>query len=608
LTVSSVGVFASNYKPNPAYTAVVDYFYETSTPIASEDPPPCDPTDSLLLTTQATNGTILRTPDNSSYACGEVVTLTAQPDASATFLGWGGALSGTANPVDLTINADTTVTANFALDTSPPQVSNINVTASETSAAASWQTDELSTGFVEYGLTPSYELGSVASSTLSTTHAVTLPGLSEGEVYHYRVTAEDSLGNSASGADATFTTTTSGGGTGGAGGGPTDTCEGSCGGKSPTGCWCDDQCSQFGDCCPDKADVCDGGQTDTCEGSCGGQTPAGCWCDDQCSQFGDCCPDKTDVCGAIDVWYGAYQVFGEAGISQRFINVLGNVQDPDGIASLTYSLNGAPGLPLSIGSDGRRLERSGDFNIEIPYAGLSAGVNEIAIRASDTQSNVSTETIQVEHVDTVIAPLPYSIDWSSVTEVSDVAQIVDGKWLLESDGLRVLEPGYDRLVAIGDLQWTNYEATVEITLNKALDVNTTFSPFIGLAMRWTGHFDWGGSQPVIGWHPFGCLMGYTHGPSVSKMRGWTSDGSTIGGDGASEPAVGIPYLYKMRGEPLPGGDIQYSMKMWPSGQPEPSAWSITHIEAQPTASGSLLVVVHEADVTVGDVAVVPVGN
>jgi hypothetical protein len=311
---------------------------------------------------------------------------------------------------------------------------------------------------------------------------------------------------------------------------------------------------------------------------------------------------------AIDVWYGAYQVFGEAGIPQRFINVLGNVQDPDGIASLTYSLNGAAALPLSIGPDGRRLERSGDFNVEVPYAGLPAGASEITIRASDTVGDVSTETLQVEHVDTVVALLPYSIDWGSVTEVSDVAQIVDGKWLLGSDGLRVLEPGYDRLVAIGDLQWTNYEATVEITLNAPLDVNTTFPPFIGLAMRWTGHFARNGEQPRSDWYPLGCLMGYTRGPSVSRMTGWTSDGSTFGGDSRPEPTVGVPYVYKMRGEPLPNGDIQYSMKLWPSGQLEPATWAITHIEAQPTASGSLLVVAHEADITLGNVAIVPVGN
>jgi regulation of enolase protein 1 (concanavalin A-like superfamily) len=207
LTVSSVGVFAANFNPNPAYTAVVDYFYETSAPIASEDPPLCDPADALVLTTQATNGVIVRNPDQSSYSCGDVVTLTAQPNVGATFLGWGGALSGTANPEVLTINADTTVTASFDLDTTAPLVSNVNVTASQTSAVVSWQTNELSVGTVEYGLTTAYGLGPVSSSTLSTAHAVTLPGLIEGQVYHYRITTADSLNNSATGADATFTTT-----------------------------------------------------------------------------------------------------------------------------------------------------------------------------------------------------------------------------------------------------------------------------------------------------------------------------------------------------------------------------------------------------------------
>lgn len=38
------------------------------------------------------------------------------------------------------------------------------------------------------------------------------------------------------------------------------------------GCWCDDVCGEFGDCCP----------------GCGPQ-PEGCWCDAGCQEFGDCC-------------------------------------------------------------------------------------------------------------------------------------------------------------------------------------------------------------------------------------------------------------------------------------------------------------------------------
>jgi len=34
----------------------------------------------------------------------------------------------------------------------------------------------------------------------------------------------------------------------------------------------------------------------TCEGRCGLQSQDGCWCDDQCSLYGDCCPDYEALC------------------------------------------------------------------------------------------------------------------------------------------------------------------------------------------------------------------------------------------------------------------------------------------------------------------------
>jgi hypothetical protein len=39
----------------------------------------------------------------------------------------------------------------------------------------------------------------------------------------------------------------------------------------------------------------------TCQGSCGGQSPDGCWCDDECFGFGDCCIDICDWCEPPDV-------------------------------------------------------------------------------------------------------------------------------------------------------------------------------------------------------------------------------------------------------------------------------------------------------------------
>jgi hypothetical protein len=73
------------------------------------------------------------------------------------------------------------------------------------------------------------------------------------------------------------------------------TCAGACGEQSPDGCWCDDLCSGYGDCCGDFEQVCEPAGP-SCAGSCGGQAD-GCWCDKACSKYGDCCDDYQPVCG-----------------------------------------------------------------------------------------------------------------------------------------------------------------------------------------------------------------------------------------------------------------------------------------------------------------------
>src|SRR5690349_19578509 len=42
----------------------------------------------------------------------------------------------------------------------------------------------------------------------------------------------------------------------------------------------------------------------------------------------------------VNLWYGNYQTFGAKGVPQQWVNILGNVTSPVGIAMLTYSLNG----------------------------------------------------------------------------------------------------------------------------------------------------------------------------------------------------------------------------------------------------------------------------
>lgn len=51
----------------------------------------------------------------------------------------------------------------------------------------------------------------------------------------------------------------------------------------------------------------------------------------------------------IDVWYGSNQKIGHLGHAQNDFNLLGHVDADDGVAELTYSLNGAAPETLKIG-------------------------------------------------------------------------------------------------------------------------------------------------------------------------------------------------------------------------------------------------------------------
>ena len=132
----------------------------------------------------------------------------------------------------------------------------------------------------------------------------------------------------------------------------------------------------------------------------------------------------------IDVWYGSPQLFGQLGVPQQWVNILGNVTDPDGIATLTYALNGGTDSTLSTGPDSRRLADEGDFNVEIDHTDLVDGPNSVVIKATDNLGFTTTETVTVNYTSGNAWPLPYSVDWDTVIDVQDVAQIVDGKWAL----------------------------------------------------------------------------------------------------------------------------------------------------------------------------------
>lgn len=71
----------------------------------------------FTLNVSALNGTIVKNPDKLAYDSASTVQLTATPATGYLFTGWSGDILGIENPVQVTMNADKNITANFAIMT-----------------------------------------------------------------------------------------------------------------------------------------------------------------------------------------------------------------------------------------------------------------------------------------------------------------------------------------------------------------------------------------------------------------------------------------------------------------------------------------------------------
>ena len=304
--------------------------------------------------------------------------------------------------------------------------------------------------------------------------------------------------------------------------------------------------------------------------------------------------------------YGHRQEFGQKGLPQDWVNVLGNVTDPDGVGSFAYSLNGGSQIPLSRGPDTRRLAGAGDFNIDLPLSSLNFAPdsNIVLLTARDNLSNVTVERVVVR-VHGVTWPLPATVAWDSYSDVLAAAQVVDGSWYLDGGGLRTEQIGYDRLVAIGDRTWTDYEVLVPITIH-SVDPGgytpTSGCPVVGIFFRWTGHTDnpVSGWQPKSGWNPCGLLGMYAYNTPANggeRLEFWqhATDGS-----GKTIP-LGVTHMFRMSVETRPQG-VVYGLKVWDQSSPEPGAWDLTYtLNPSVATHGSLMLLAHHVDATFGEV-------
>ena len=95
-------------------------------------------------------------------------------------------------------------------DTTAPIISGISSTTTTTTAEITWSTDEMSDSMVWYSTTTSFVISSttlsVSSSSLVTSHILSLSGLNASTTYSFIAVSTDTAGNSATSTESLFTT------------------------------------------------------------------------------------------------------------------------------------------------------------------------------------------------------------------------------------------------------------------------------------------------------------------------------------------------------------------------------------------------------------------
>jgi hypothetical protein len=327
-------------------------------------------------------------------------------------------------------------------------------------------------------------------------------------------------------------------------------------------------------------------------------------------------PEGPDPDRTIRVWYGPEQRFGHLGEPQRWVNVLGNVGGAGSLETLAFELNDQEVRPLSVGTDLHRLAVAGDFNVELGWDELRPGPNRLRILARWNDGATASTIIRLVVERGLAWPLPYRVDLSRVRDLQNAVQVVDGEWRLTSDGVRTVTRWYDRVLAVGDDSWTDYEATILLTLHGFTPAQggppTYGVPHVGIGLRWPGHSA-DGLQPSRQWHPIGAATEFLIQPDgrSGRWRILADGGAHFAEVRAPEILPLAPGRFRLKAQvtTLPDGRSRYRVKQWNDGAPEPAGWAVEGREdaGEDVTTGSLLVVPHNTDVTVHEIQVVPVG-
>lgn len=318
---------------------------------------------------------------------------------------------------------------------------------------------------------------------------------------------------------------------------------------------------------------------------------------------------------SIDLWYGRHQRVADRGVPQRWFNVLGRVSHSAEVTSLTGRLDGQDPVGLTMGPDDHRLVAAGDFNMDIDLDGLAAGEHRVTLAATYTDGTCATEDLLLtvgEH--RVIEP-DLDIDWQTDGIPNEHAQIVDGVWEVNGRYVTTREIGYDRLIAIGDVSWRDYEVRVPVLVH-AIESRAYTWPSVhtgvGIVLRWKGHSRWSADgratgQPRFGPVPYGAIGWWT---TWSDERGECLNIYDVDlRPRAVTPRrldLNVPYIFCARVTTDGDGVSGFRLKVWPEADSEPAQWDVT-MTGPPNSleSGSLLLGAHETAASFGPVSLRP---
>lgn len=370
----------------------------------------------------------------------------------------------------------------------------------------------------------------------------------------------------------------------------------------------------------------------------------------------------------IHVWEGLQQQVGKHGIGQSDFNLIGHLSGPSPIAYASYVLNDGQPQKLTVGDrpdgygDGRRLASTCDFNADIPIEQFNEGPNTVVLSAIDENNHETHVIVNIEKY-AGTATLPITIDWQHLASPQEVGHAVDGHWVIDSTGLQIVRPGYDRLFLIGDDTWQDYEVTVPVTVfgfdQKPGPRSGGGNAFgLGILMRFTGHMqggplDWPDvpphlepyvweqqgvlgpiryqkrlfdytiahrsspkAQPKWGYLPFGAIgwLRWRNG-TVQNPIGQFHAGDENRANHFDEIDIALRHRYwmKMRSKTLPDeedgkGVTTYSWKVWPDGEDEPIEWNweVTQSSHHALRKGGFALLAHHVEASFGAVSVVSI--